>query len=290
MSVRPPRPIGPPLTALRAFEAAARLGGFAAAAEELSVSAGAVAQQIRSLEDWAGAPLFERKPQGVELNANGQLVLPQAVAAFDQLTALVQAIRQVSHPHQVRLAALPAIAQLWLSPRLPKLRAAFPELEISLTALESAPNLTRDPYDATLFYQGGDGADTLAPDEIFPVCAPSIAARLDQVADLGDVPCLLDTTWSEDWTLWLRHAAPLKPPRIKGPSFSLYALAVQEAINGAGVVMGHRSLIAPDLAAGRLVAPFSCRVDTGQALVWRMRQPQDELLTQVVTFLSESRL
>ena len=82
MSVKPPRPMGPPLNALRAFEAAARLGGFSRAAEELCVTPGAVAQQIKQLEDWAGAPFFDRQAQGVQLNALGRQLLPMAERAF----------------------------------------------------------------------------------------------------------------------------------------------------------------------------------------------------------------
>ena len=87
MSVSPPRPKGPPLNALRAFEAAARLGGFALAAEELSVTPGAVSQHIRALEDWAGVALFERRAQGVRLTPEGAALAPRFARAFDAARA-----------------------------------------------------------------------------------------------------------------------------------------------------------------------------------------------------------
>ena len=119
MTVSPPRPKGPPLNALRAFEAAARRGSFSAAADELCVTPGAVAQQVKSLEAWAGARLFLRHAQGVELTALGLDVLPGFVAAFDRLGEAAQALRSQAAPDTIGIAALPSIAQLWLSPRLP---------------------------------------------------------------------------------------------------------------------------------------------------------------------------
>lgn len=258
MPVAPPRPKDLPLTALRAFEAAARLGGFAAAALELGVTPGAITAHIKQLEQRLGAPLFARTPRGVRLTALGQQALPAFTTAFDTLGAAVNDLRTAAAPRTVHIATLPAIAQLWLSPRLPALRAAAPDITISITALEQPPNLKRSPYDLSLFFDE-DPAGRLAPDVIFPVCAPALAARLSGPQDIARFPCLSDATWSDDWALW---AATLPdPPAIpQGPSFSLYALAVEETVNGAGLLIGHEALVAAHLADGRLVAPFSQRL------------------------------
>ncbi len=95
---------------------------------------------------------------------------------------------------------------------------------------------------------------------IFPVCAPALAARLRDPADLRGVACLTDAVWADDWANWMQAAAPAETFTPRGPVFSLYALAVAEAVNGAGVLMGHEALIRAELAHGRLVAPFSHRV------------------------------
>ncbi|WP_323786329.1 LysR family transcriptional regulator [Thalassovita sp.] len=290
MPVHPPRPTGPPLNALRAFEAAARLGGFSKAAEELCVTAGAVAQQIKGLEDWAGAALFDRQPQGVVLNDLGRQVLPLAERAFDQLAATVQEIRAVASPNRLHIAALPAVAQLWLSPRLPAIRRALPDLVISVTALEQVPNLARDPFDLTLFLGDPEEGQIIAMDEILPVCAPAVAEGLAQIADLAQVPCLSDSSWSQDWAVWLKVRAGAEAPQLHGPVFSLYALAVQEAVNGAGVLMGHQSLIEQDLKAGRLVCPFPQAVPTGKALVLTARNPMRPPLARLIGELCESGL
>lgn len=257
MPVTPPRPKDLPLTALRAFEAAARLGSFALAAGELGVTAGAITAHVKTLEAALGAPLFQRTARGVRLTALGQSSLPAFTDAFDVLGQAVQSLRSAAAPRTVHIATLPAIAQLWLSPRLPALRAAAPDIEISITALETPPNLKRTPYDLSLFY-GPEPDGAISQDILFPVCAPAIAARLSSPADLAQIPCLSDAVWSEDWALWLSAAGYGFAPR--GPVFSLYALAVEETVNGAGALIGHGDLIADHLARGTLVAPFPQRL------------------------------
>lgn len=271
MPVTPPQPRNLPLNGLRAFEAAARLGGFAAAGDELSVTPGAVSAQIKALEEQIGAPLFERGPRGVALTALGLRVAPDLTRAFDALGAASQTLQAEARPHVVHVVALPAIAQLWLSPRLPGLRAHAPEIEISVTAMETPPNLKRAPFDLYLFY-GGRTGEALCDDVIFPVCAPALAARLRCPSDLRDVACLSDSTWSDDWELWSRAAMPGTRFAPRGPVFSLYSLAVEETLNGAGVLIGHEALVAPHLAAGRLVAPFDAKVRLPKSLrLWSPR-------------------
>lgn len=259
------------MNALRAYEAAARLGGFAAAAEELGVTAGAVSAHIKALETELGAALFERTARGVELTALGARLRPEFSRVFDALGSAVQTLRAEAAPQTVHIAALPALAQFWLSPRLTGLRAVAPEIAISITAMETPPNLKRIPYDLCLFH--GDGpVHELARDTLFPVCAPSVAARLSEPADLAHVPCLSDSTWSDDWRQWSDVAMPGQGFAPRGPVFSLYALAVEETVNGAGVLMGHAALIAAHLRSGALVAPFPQRVTMRQSLkLWSLR-------------------
>ena len=108
--LEPVRPKGPPLNALRAFESAARLGGFAAAASELCVTPGAITQHIKTLEAWVGAPLFKRHSKGVVLTTLGESTFNEFVQAFDQLGSAVQNLRSRAAPDTVRIAALPSIA------------------------------------------------------------------------------------------------------------------------------------------------------------------------------------
>lgn len=275
MPVAPPRPKAMPLNALRAFEAAARLGGFAAAADELGVTAGAVTAHVKTLEESLGAPLFERHAKGVRLTILGQTALPEFTAAFDRLGLAVQGLRAEAAPRTVHIATLPSIAQLWLSPRLPAIRAAAPEITISITAMEEPPDLKRAPFDLNLFYRTPGAGRMLEPDEIFPVCTPAMAARLTNPGDLTQVTCLTDSTWADDWQLWAESAMPGQGFAPIGPIFSLYALAVEEAVNGAGVLIGHSALVAGHLASGALVAPFDTARRLDQSLcLWSARHPR----------------
>jgi LysR family glycine cleavage system transcriptional activator len=258
-----------PLNALRAFEAAARTGAFTLAAAELGVTPGAVTAHVKALEERLGAALFERQARGVRLTALGLAAVEELTGAFDALAGAEARLRAQALPQEVHIATLPAIAQLWLSPRLPALRAAAPEISVSITALEAAPNLKRSLHDLSLF-PAEEGGRLVAGDELFPVCAPGMAARVRRVEDLGSVPCLSDTAWDRDWEVWLASVG--SKVAVRGPVFSLYALAVEEAVNGAGVLMGHGALVAGHLARGALVAPFPQRVALPQGLrLWSAR-------------------
>lgn len=288
MAVTPPRPKDIPLTALRAFEAAARLGGFAAASQELGVTPGAITAHVKSLELQLGATLFERTPRGVRLNALGAKVLPDFIEAFDQLGHAVQILRREAAPSTVHIAALPSLAQLWLSPRLPALRTAAPDISISITAMEAPPNLKRAPYDLCLFYSA-DSKGALSHDVIFPVCSPAMVAKLRSPSDLSQVSCLSDSTWVDDWAIWASAAnASFKP---RGPVFSLYTLAVEETVNGAGVLMGHEALVASHLARGDLVEPFDVRIQlNGKLRLWSQKPfGSQSAAARVMKWLQDSK-
>ena len=270
MSVSPPRPKGPPLNALRAFEAAARLGGFANASEELGVTPGAISQHIKVLEDWVGVALFERRSQGVRLTETGAALAPEFANAFDALGEAVRRLRASATHRTLHIAALPSIAQLWLSPRLPEVRTALPQIGLSVSATETPPNLSREMFDLSLFFrepQGGRRETVLAPDIIYPVCAPDLAADLRNIQDLSHHTLLHDALWPEDWAFWAQGAGIAIDGVDTGPSFSLYSVALEEAKHGAGVLIGHHALVAPALARGELMAPFDIRITTPKSLV-----------------------
>ena len=294
MPLAPPRPRLPPHTAIRAFEAAARHGSFARAAEELFVTPAAVAQQIKTLENWAGGALFERHSQGIRLRAHGRRALPALSAAVDQLGLAVQALRHetqtAARRSTLQVAALPAVAQLWLSPRLSRLKTALPGVQVSVTALEQPPNFRREPFDLGLFYaRGGEhieaavGAQAiaLARDRLVPVCSPRIQQTLQSgrprpLDDLVDVLArcggLHDTVWRDDWTRWLQAVRPgtsaLEADALAaGPHFSLYSLVLQAAVDGEGVLMGRERLVAPLLAQGKLHAPWGRPKALGDTVV-----------------------
>lgn len=268
MSVSPPRPKGPPLNALRAFEAAARLRSFKLAADELCVTSGAIAQHVKSLEEWTESPLFHRHAQGVELTEIGIEILPQFITAFDHLGTAVHSLKTAAKPKQIRIAALPSIAQLWLTPRLPLIREKMPDLQISVTALEAPPNLLRESYDLSIFFGESDISKqtSFSPDHIFPVCAPAIANQIQTLSDIYDHQLLHDLVWHQDWKIWTEEFAINHLKDIKGSTFSLYSMAVEEAVHGAGILIGRESLIRSHLQNGTLVDPLGMKLQSPETL------------------------
>lgn len=263
------RPAGPHLSALRAFEAAARHQNFVSAANELHVTPGAVSQHIKTLEAWAGTALFTRHAHGVTLTDAGRTLLPDFVNAFDGLDKAVRALRTLQPVTEIHIATFPSIAQLWLPSRLNAVRDQVADVRVSVTTLPAPPNLRRELFDIAIFVREPTGSETevvLADDLIYPVCAPSLARRLRSPEDLNTVPLLYDQLWEGDWKLWSKRTGVQLPPDAGGPRYSLYSLAVEEAKAGAGVLIGHDCLIGEVVNSGELVPMFGLAVSTGRAL------------------------
>lgn len=260
------------LNALRAFEASARLGGFASAANELKVTPGAIAAQVKALENEYGAALFERHAKGVRLTALGESVKEQFIEAFDAVEEAARTLRRLSAPQRVHIVTSPALAELWIGPRLPRLTEILAPIEISVTAVDEPPNLKRSPFDLCLFYteQLERGQRMLAVEEVLPVCVPALASRITQPEDLANVRCIADVGWS-DWDIWTRSVMPGQKFVARGPGFSLYSIAVQQALLAAGVLIGRRSLIQRYLDSGELVAPIDQSIPLGMVIAaWKL--------------------
>lgn len=260
------------LNALRAFEASARLGGFARAASELKVTPGAIAAQVKALENEYGAALFERHAKGVRLTALGESIKAQFIEAFDAVEDAARTLRQLSAPQRVHIVTSPALAQLWIGPRLPRLTEILAPIEISVTAVDEPPNLKRSPFDLCLFYteQLERGQRMLAVEELLPVCVPALAGQIKHPGDLASVRCIADVGWT-DWEVWTRSAMPAQKFVARGPGFSLYSIAVQQALLAAGVLIGRRSLIQRYLDSGELVAPLDQPVPLGMVIAsWKL--------------------
>jgi LysR family glycine cleavage system transcriptional activator len=286
MAVKPPRPKGPALNALRAFEAAARHQSFALAADELSVTPGAISQHVKTLEDWAGQPLFQRAPNGVSLTPAAQRLVLLLEAAFDQLGAATRLLRSMGTQRELSIATLPSLAQLWLPKVLTGVRAALPGVSIRVTGLETPPMLRRELFDLAIFYEDHANAQgqVILHDQIFPVCAPEVAQQITCLEDLPDVPVLSDLTWDQDWPVWCAAQGLDFAVFANHSRYSLYALALQEARAGAGVLMGHSGLVEEDLAQGRLLRlPFPA-IHTGRVLTLGLADGDDPVLADLIKF------
>ena len=263
MPLNPPKWTMAPMNALRAFEAAGRHGSFQRAAEELAVTPGAIAQQARKLEDWAGAALFQRRAQGVTLTPLGREVLPDVSRGLAVLGAASSAMRR-GMVRSVAIAALPAIAQLWLSPRIAAVQSACPDIEISIHALDDCAALGKSGIDLGI-YPANEAPDdskliaAIIEDNLLPIAAPNVAATIKSTEDLARVPLIHDSAWRNDWPTWLAaHPVPGLDP-ARGPAHSLYTIALERCMAGDGVLMGHSALVQAALADGRVSAPFPDR-------------------------------
>jgi LysR family glycine cleavage system transcriptional activator len=257
----------PPLNGLRAFEAAARLGGFAAAADELGVTAGAVSQRVRDLEQRMGVALFERYPQSLGATRTGRELLPVLTQAFDAIDAAVRRARApAAAALPLRVACPAGFAAGWLLPRLDRFHQRAPSVALTLTATERliepgdgdgaadvAIRFGRAGWSARL------GCDFLFSDRRIPVCSPQYlvghaieAAGADPLAGhtlLEALPA------ADDWRDWLRWtSAPARDARRL--SFGDERLTMDAAERGLGLALVDRALAVDALAAGRLVAPL----------------------------------
>jgi DNA-binding transcriptional LysR family regulator len=273
----------PSLNGLRAFEAAARLGSFAAAGEELSVTQAAVSRMVRTLEARLGFPMFARHANRLTLTPQGAALLPGLTTAFDGIATLVAQVATMAAVPVLTVGVGPSFAMRWLIPRLAGFQAQHPDVEVRI-ATGGSINPIRDDWTCGILL--GDGrwkgyeTEALFSADLFPVCAPALAARLRTPGDLRQHTLLLVAHALEEWPLWLRAAGLKWKPEKRSPRFDTYALALQAAVDGLGVAMALRPYVADDLAAGRLVAPFRKTVPAGKAwyLLWGPARRDDPAL------------
>ncbi len=249
----------PSLASIRAFEAAARLGSFARAAEELDTSAASVSYHVRRLEEQTGLRLFLRHAQHVELTEAGRTVSQEATRAFEALRAsFVRAAGMDAA--RLSLTALPSFGTSWLTPRLGAFRARHPDIVLELDLSPEPQDLAGGRFDAAIRNGHGDWpglrAVELFPSVFMPLCAPGLrdaAARV--LADpqaRSDVPLLGRPDW---WALWYRAlgAGEAPPAERFGTTFSAEYLDIAAAAAGHGIAIGSPILFRAELDAGRLV-------------------------------------
>lgn len=250
----------PPLNTLRAFEAAARLQSFKEAGVELGVTAAAVSQQVGTLEHALGTKLFLRFHRGVEMTPAGRTYLETIGPALDTVAAATDLVRQGKDLAVVRVTALPALAEKWLVPRLPKFRRAHPDIELLLSTDAETVDFRHADFDVGLRCTDGNHSGIekreLFRDRLFPVCSPQLATQLHRPADLSNLTLLYDQHWHEDWPRWFEAVGQAAFEHREATTFGLYSMAVSAAAGGLGVMIGHDTLVDRELASGMLVRPF----------------------------------
>jgi LysR family transcriptional regulator, glycine cleavage system transcriptional activator len=253
----------PPLNAIKAFEAAARLGNFTRAADELNVTHGAVSRQIRLLEDWFGVRLFRRTSRSAVPTQAGTELLAEAGPALDRLAAVTRRMQNRARARGLlHVSALPTFAMRWLIPRLPEFQRGYPGLELRIVTASTPAEQFRMDVDAVISgpsrQPGWIGTRFLGETRL-PVLSPDLMRRLPlrTAADLERHTLLHAATLREAWPRWLAaaHVPDLTPARDQ--VFEHFYFAIQAALEGLGVVMGPLALVCDELRTGRLLAPIS---------------------------------
>nr|WP_232372423.1 LysR substrate-binding domain-containing protein [Acuticoccus mangrovi] len=292
--------IVPSLGALAVFEAAARLGGFTRAADELGVTQAAVSRQIRALEDDFKARLFVRGHRSIQLTDAGRVLYEAVGQSFERIAEAVETVKNPTRPEVLTVATTLAFSHFWLLPHLTAFRAERPDLELKVISKDTPTDLRDGEVDVVLRFGKPpfrDGTVLVSqPEMAYPVASPDFAASLPADFDLyhlADYP-LIDIdpavpTWMT-WREWFRLAGIRPPARRSGLRFNHYSDAVYAAINGEGVTLGWHRLLERPLADGRLVRLGEKAVEPGDGhhLVVSEREAQRPAVIAFVDWIERS--
>ncbi len=249
----------PSLDGLCAFEAAARLGSFERAAQELHITASAVGKRVGTVEELLGTALFTRSGKTLALTATGKEYLPQVRTALDMLAAMPLHRRTVQRVERLRVNAPPTFARQVLVPHLESFTRSWPQVELELTL--SIPYLDVTATEADVEVRMGDAAahagTVLMQDVVMPVASHALLDKVPPLrapADLRHAPLLC--TPLEPWSPWLRAAGLDWPEPSQGPKLLDLGLLIEAAVSGQGVALARPSLARHWLDSGTLLRLF----------------------------------
>lgn len=259
----------PPLVALRAFEAVARLGGTRRAGDDLNVSHTVISRHLRNLEDWAGVRLIERAGRGIALTAEGQRYFEAISRGFDVIAQATEELSPRASAGEMRIFCVPGLAVRWLTRRLSDLEAALPGVDIVLQPTDRSPDFAKGEADAEIGFnlkaqKGTTTAELLSP-RFFPVASPTFVARrgpFTRPADIATAPLIHEES-REQWRHWLGLAGLEAVPPLHGPRLWHADAAVEAALQGQGIALANVLLVGDDLAAGRLVEVLETDIRLG---------------------------
>ncbi len=256
----------PPLTAIKAFEAAARHESYVKASKELSVTPTAISQQVAHLEAYLEVKLFVRMANTLKLTSAGRVFLPDLSNVLDSLANAATKVRKERISGTVKLGVLPAMAVHWLIPNLKSFKSQFPDLNLSI---HTSPNLEISSEDLDLNIRYFDGKSSnhycrfLMDEYVFPICSPKLLNKvsLNSLSDLKQFSLIHDIDGRRTqpwlgWQLWLGDRDIQQHP---GFEFRDSISVMHAAINGLGVALGRSALIGDLLSTGQLVAPLKNR-------------------------------
>jgi LysR family glycine cleavage system transcriptional activator len=247
----------PPLSWLRAFEAASRNGNFSSASDELGLTPAAISHQVRSLEDHLGYQLFSRQKRPMELTAMGELYLPWILKAFETLRLGTRDVFGTKSNRPVRIRCLPTFTQLWLLKQLPDFRTRYPNVNLQLHMGTWSSAIQSSQLDIEIRFGDGDWpgqrATLLSRDPVLPVCHPALRPAGVTLDALRDAPLIEIIGAADSWYRFFRQEN--LPPPAQAPALSVdQSIAALEL---AAIGMGHALISGffaePYLQDGRLV-------------------------------------
>lgn len=272
----------PPLNALRAFEVSGRQLNFRAASEELGVTQGAVAQQVRLLEDHLGVALFRRLPRGVAITPQGAAYLSEVTRAFDTLS---KATAQLQNRAQtLTISVTPTFATKLLIPRLSALKSALPEVELRTVATVTVSDFDRDQVDIAVRqtrppFPAALETHLLFRQELVLVASPHLLGDAPLPLTpmrIGELPLLHDTY--EHWSGFFGTTR-----KLPGATFNQTSLALDAALAGQGIAIACRAFVQSDLDAGRLIKVSAAGFDIGSDFyLIRKRAPHSSTIIDAV--------
>ena len=262
----------PSLKAIQCFEAASRLGAFAAAAEELLVTPSAVSHQIKALERAVGLPLFHRIHRSIALTDAGRRYAEQIAQAFGQIEAATRAIERTDKADILTIHSVPSFAMQWLMPRLSRYSVLHPDVDVRINASLDRVDLAAGEADfdvryGTVFPDPGVEVVPFPEETIVVLCAPAMAkgaSALSRIDDLSGRTLIFSEVNLVSWRDWLDRMGARRIATDRGPRFDRSFIAISAAADGIGVGLESRLLIQRELDTGRLVLPFGM---TGPRLV-----------------------
>ena len=279
----------PPLNALRAFEAAARHESFTRAAEELSVTQGAVSHQVKSLEASLGVKLFNRERQRLAITDAGRDYLMIIRDALDRIAMGTERLLQRQESGVLTISTSPDFGAKWLVHRMGAFAERHPSIELKLSAGMHHVDFAREDVDVAIRHGDGNwpglSVTRLCSEHLFAVCSPSLAAgkaRLRVPSDVLKFP-LLHLADRRDWMRWLEMAGVDDTKLTPGPILNHASMIIDAAVDGHGIGLARTTLAAFDLVNGRLVRPFPFALELSKGY-WIVCPRATSTLPKIVAF------
>jgi len=277
-----------PLNALRAFEAAARHLNITRAAAELCVSQGAVSQQVSLLENRLGVALFRRLPRGLALTDEGLGLVGVVEEAFDRIGKTLDFYGEGRMRQVLTVGVVGTFAQGWLLRRTESFGKLHPDIDLRIMTNNNRVDLAGEGLDYAIRF--GDGAwhgvdaEPIMAAPLSPVCAPSIAARMANPADLA-AEALLRSYRADEWPRWFAMAG-IDAPTLRGPVFDSSNLMVTAAEAGLGVALVPTRMFLDELMSERLAQPFEIEIDLGGYWLTRLKsRPASDAMNRFAAWM-----